>query len=48
VAVDDGIVTLRGQLDSRVMFEPLVDAIRDTAGVVAVHDNISYRLEQAP
>jgi CBS domain-containing protein len=48
VAVDDGIVTLRGQLDSRVMFEPLVDAIRDTAGVVAVHDHISYRLEQAP
>jgi CBS domain-containing protein len=45
VAVDDGIVTLRGQLDSRVMFEPLVDAIRDTAGVVAVHDHISYRLE---
>jgi osmotically-inducible protein OsmY len=45
VAVDDGIVTLRGQLDSRVMFEPLVDAIRDTAGVVAVHDHITYRLE---
>ena len=48
VGVDDGIVTLRGQLNSRVMFEPLIDAIRDTTGVVAVHDNISYRLEQAP
>jgi hypothetical protein len=30
------------------MFEPLVDVIRDTTGVVAVHDNISYRLDQAP
>ena len=48
VDVLDGVVTLRGQLDSRVMFEPLVDVIRDTTGVVAVHDNISYRLDQAP
>ncbi len=48
VDVLDGVVTLRGQLDSRVMFEPLVDVIRDTTGVVAVHDNIGYRLDQAP
>ena len=48
VTVDDGVVTLRGQLNSRAMFEPLVDTIRDTTGVVAVHDNISYRLEQSP
>jgi len=48
VDVLDGVVTLRGQLDSRVMFEPLVDVIRDTTGVVAVRDNISYRLDQAP
>ena len=48
VAVADGVVTLRGQLDSRAMFEPLVETIRDTTGVVAVHDNISYRLDQAP
>jgi CBS-domain-containing membrane protein len=48
VDVLDGVVTLRGQLDSRVMFEPLVDVIRDTTGVVAVHDNISYRLDRAP
>jgi hydrogenase maturation protease len=48
VTVADGVVTLRGQLDSQAMFEPLVDTIRDTTGVVAVHDNISYRLDQAP
>jgi CBS-domain-containing membrane protein len=41
VTVADGVVTLRGQLDSQAMFEPLVDTIRDTTGVVAVHDNIS-------
>ena len=48
VDVLDGVVTLHGQLDSRVMFEPLVEVIRDTTGVVAVHDSISYRLDQAP
>jgi CBS-domain-containing membrane protein len=48
VTVADGVVTLHGQLNSRAMFEPLVDTIRDTTGVVAVHDNINYRLEQAP
>jgi CBS domain-containing protein len=48
ISVRDGVVTLTGQLASRVMFEPLVDTIRDTTGVVAVHDNIRYRLNEAP
>ena len=43
LAVQDGVVTLSGQVERRTLIEPLVTAVRSTAGVVAVHDNLTYR-----
>lgn len=43
IAVRDGVVTLTGQVERRSLIAPLVDAARATAGVVAVHDYLSYR-----
>ena len=43
IAVHDGVVTLSGPVERRTLVEPLVTAVRSTAGVVAVHDNLTYR-----
>jgi CBS domain-containing protein len=43
IAVHDGIVTLTGEVERRSLVVPLVDAVRTTAGVVGVHDNLRYR-----
>lgn len=45
ISVHDGVVTLTGQLERRGLIAPLLDAVRTTAGVVGVHDNLSYRLD---
>jgi CBS domain-containing protein len=39
----DGVVTLTGEVERRTLIAPLVDAVRSTAGVVGVHDDLSYR-----
>lgn len=43
VAVQDGVVTLSGQVELRALVRPLEDAVRHTTGVVAVHNNLTYR-----
>jgi CBS domain-containing protein len=43
VAVQDGVVTLSGEVERRSLIEPLEDAVRGTAGVVAVHNHLTYR-----
>lgn len=43
VAVRDGVVTLSGEVERRTLIEPLDDAVRHTAGVVAVHNHLTYR-----
>jgi CBS domain-containing protein len=43
VAVHDGVVTLTGQADRRALVAPLLDGVRTTAGVVGLHDNLTYR-----
>ncbi|HEY7050433.1 MAG TPA: CBS domain-containing protein [Jatrophihabitantaceae bacterium] len=43
ITVHDGVITLSGEVERRTLIEPLVTAVRSTAGVVAVHDNLSYR-----
>lgn len=40
--VDDGVVTLRGRLDSERVLGPLLEALRSVAGVVAVHSELSF------
>jgi CBS domain-containing protein len=45
VTVRQGIVTLTGQVERRMLIGPLVDAVRQTAGVVSVHDDIAYRID---
>jgi CBS-domain-containing membrane protein len=45
VDVHDGVVTLRGQVERRHLITALVDAVRATAGVVGVHDNLTYRVD---
>jgi CBS domain-containing protein len=43
--VRDGVVTVTGQVERRGLISPLLDAIRATAGVIGVHDNLSYRVD---
>lgn len=43
IAVHDGVVTLTGEVERRTLIKPLDDAIRRTAGVVAVHNELTYR-----
>jgi CBS domain-containing protein len=43
VSVEDGVVNLHGQLERRGQIRPFVDAIRAVAGVVSVHDHLTYR-----
>jgi len=45
VTVIDGVVILTGHLDRRSQIAPLLDAVRATAGVVGVHDNLAYRVD---
>jgi CBS domain-containing protein len=45
ISVHDGIVTLAGQLERRGLIAPLLDAVRTTAGVIGVHDNLTYRYD---
>jgi len=45
VAVQDGVVTLTGQVERRLLISPLLDAVRATAGVVGVHDELTYRID---
>jgi CBS domain-containing protein len=40
--VRDGVVTLRGRLDSEQVLGPLSEALRGVAGVVAVHSELSF------
>jgi CBS domain-containing protein len=46
IAVHDGVVTLTGQADRRCLIAPLLDAVGATAGVVGVHDCVTYRIEE--
>ncbi|MDP9093350.1 MAG: CBS domain-containing protein [Actinomycetota bacterium] len=44
VSVQDGVVSLHGQLERRGQLRPFLDAIRAVAGVVSVHDDhLTYR-----
>ena len=45
ISVRDGIVTLTGQVERRGLIAPLLDAVRTTAGVIGVHDNLTYRFD---
>ena len=45
VTVADGVVTLRGQVETKMMLEPLLDNIRSLDGVVAVHTDLTYQAE---
>lgn len=45
VTVRAGIVTLTGQVERRIVIAPLLDAVRATAGVVAVRDQLTYRID---
>jgi CBS domain-containing protein len=45
VAVHDGVVTLAGRVDRRALVAPLLDGVRATAGVVGLHDNLTYRVD---
>jgi CBS domain-containing protein len=45
ISVRDGVVTLTGQLERRGLIAPLLDAVRTTAGVIGVHDNLTYRFD---
>jgi CBS-domain-containing membrane protein len=45
VAVHDGVVTLTGEMERRMQIGPLVDATRAVAGVVSVHNRLSYKFD---
>jgi predicted transcriptional regulator len=45
IAVHDGIVTLTGQVERRGLITPLLDAVRAIAGVVGLHNNLTYRVD---
>lgn len=47
VSVEDGIVTLRGEVPRRLMIQPLVESVRHTAGVIAVHDHVTYVVDDS-
>lgn len=42
VTVDEGVVTLKGQVDNRVTAEMLPDQVRRVPGVVAVHAEVTW------
>lgn len=45
ILVDGGVVILAGQVERRTLIKPLVDAVRASAGVVGVHDQLTYRFD---
>ena len=45
VEVRDGIVTLCGEVDRKSRAASLVAAVHSVAGVVGVHDQLSYRFD---
>jgi len=45
ISVRDGVVTLTGQVERRGLIAPLLDAVRTTAGVIGVHDSLTYRFD---
>jgi CBS domain-containing protein len=45
VTVQDGVVTLTGQLERRLLIAPLLEATRAVAGVVSAHDHLTYRVD---
>ena len=45
VAVHEGVVTLTGQVQRRLLIEPLLGAVRRMAGVVGVHDALTYQVD---
>jgi len=45
VTVQDGVVTLTGQLERRLLIAPLLEATRAVAGVVSAHDKLTYRVD---
>lgn len=47
VTVDEGVVTLRGELGRRAVAVDLVEAVRGVSGVVDVVDEVSYRIDDA-
>ena len=47
VTVGDGIVTLRGEVPLGLLIHPLIEAVRRTAGVIAVHDHLTYAVDDS-
>lgn len=47
VTVADGIVTLRGEVPRRLLIRPLLESVRHTAGVIAVHDHMTYAVDDS-
>jgi CBS domain-containing protein len=45
VTVEHGEVHVNGQVERRRMIEPLLDALRHVAGVVALTEHLSYRID---
>jgi len=42
VTVEDGIVTIEGEPETKVVGLDIIDAVRHAEGVVAVRDRLSY------
>lgn len=47
ISVSEGVVTLTGQVERRGLIAPLLDVVRTTAGVIGVHDNLTYRFDDS-
>ena len=45
VQVDDGVVTLTGQVERRLLIKPILQAVRTTTGVVATIDQLTYAFD---
>jgi osmotically-inducible protein OsmY len=45
--VADGIVTLRGGVPRRLLIQPLIESVRHTAGVIAVHAQLTYAVDDS-
>ena len=48
VSVNEGVVTLRGELERRSVCEVLVGLVRGVDGVVGVKDQLTYRFDDSP
>ena len=47
VTVRDGIVTLWGEVPRRLLIHPLIESVKHTAGVIAVHDDLTYAVDDS-